>query len=125
MNMRQPRANLGGLYFYQLQAPVPAGIGSLFQTQVQVNQGWDFLVKRIQTVSDGIYSVQWGTATILFMPDFQRSENIFGTGVLPHDYDPAPLFPAGSAIVFKFRNETAPANTVNLAIEGEHVTKGS
>ena len=111
------------LYFYQLQAVIPAVVGSTFQTQQQVNQGWNFRPYRIQQVSTGIFSVQWGTATIFFMDDFVRSESIFGTGVLPHNYKTPVDYPAGSAIVFKFTNLIAGANTVDLAIEGEHLAR--
>lgn len=100
-----------------------AGIAIVTPTSVQVQQGYDFLLKSIRTQSTGIYDVIFGFPGVDFMSDYVRNTNIFGTALFPSPFEPSILVPDNFSLTFKFRNQIAGANTIILALVGELVDK--
>ncbi len=112
-----------GIFTYPLVMVLPPALNGITQSSIQILQGVDFKVVSIQSIQTGNWSIIWGTSTVNFMPTWVRFQNVLGTGILPHrwigaNFDYCPIFPKGSSILIQARNDTAVANTVELAVEG-------
>lgn len=113
--------DLQGYYTYPLQLVLAATLNAEVSGGIQIQQGYDFEVWQIQFISTGIFSIIWGTTNVNFMSGFVRAANILGTGIFPHPLPYKPVFPRGSTIAVRVRNDAAPANTVDLAFEGRFI----
>jgi hypothetical protein len=109
---------LRGVFFYPLQMVLTGTLNAELQSQQVFIQDADFEVTNINYVSTGNFSIIFGTGNVLFMRDYVRHLNVLGTALLPHFFKPPILFPAGSAISVKLRNDTGSQNTVDLLFEG-------
>lgn len=132
----QARVGLSGWYVYPLlstanptTAAVPltlaASIGAQTEGTIPLYQNSDFELHQVQFydtgANNGQFSVKYGTPDVFFMANWVLVPNIFGQGNLVHKLLVPVLFPRGSFINVKLRNETADARTIYFAFEGINV----
>lgn len=109
------------VYPYPLQVVLAATLNIEATSQVQLQQGLDFELCSVQYISTGNFSIQLGTGSVKFMPNWVRAANFLGTGVFPHVFKFPYRFMKGAVISVMLRNDTASTNTVDLLFEGYHI----
>lgn len=126
--MPEARVDLKGWYVYPLMdaagtaRPVlGAALNAETVSSVQIYQGFDFELIQAQFVSTGAFSIIFGTTSVQYMQNWVRAANILGTGILVHRFPESMVFPRGSVIAVRLRNDTALSNTITIDFEGRNV----